>query len=94
MTVKVQPNTLYVVDGYYKKGLDSGTCQVAITVANQAKSTYIFRGRFHSLTTTYSYDSVIFDTGANSEVSVRYISDCSSIPGHSIYYDNLSLHPA
>ncbi|MCJ1436912.1 hypothetical protein MMC27_006295 [Xylographa pallens] len=99
ITVNVQPNTNYVADGYTKKGLAAGTCTVAIAVLNGAGSAYLNVGsggtyHIHTLTTAYTYDSTAFNSGANTQVSVRYISSCYNANGDSIYYDNLTLHPA
>ncbi|MCJ1317335.1 hypothetical protein MMC15_002658 [Xylographa vitiligo] len=97
MTVSVLPITNYVADGYFKEGVVSGTCTVAIAVLNAAGTAYLNVGNggsyhIHTLTTAYTYDSTAFNTGANAQVSVRYISSCYNADGDSVYYDNLSLH--
>ncbi|MCJ1383291.1 hypothetical protein MMC17_006404 [Xylographa soralifera] len=97
ITVSVLPNTNYVADGYFKKGLASGTCTVAVAVLNGAGIAYVNVGNggtyhIHALTTAYTYDSTAFNSGANTQLSVRYISSCYNANGDSIYYDNLTLH--
>ncbi|MCJ1281745.1 hypothetical protein MMC26_001068 [Xylographa opegraphella] len=99
ITVNVQPNTNYVADGYFKKGSAAGTCTVGIAVLNGAGSGYLNVGtggsyHLHTLTAAYTYDSTAFNTGANTQVSVRYITSCYGATGLAAYYDNLTLHPA
>jgi len=66
VTVKVQPNTQYVTDGYFKRALADGTCTVAIAVLDQAGNVDLTAG-----------------PGGTYHIHTD-----------SIYYDNLSLHPA